>query len=528
MLLNRKISVIKPFKRMAENQQINENLRTALCNIAQEARNLLDNFDDRNCSVIERQLMQSTTTTLQPIQEGTRERNVTAVSTNANNITKNQSRNRHDSSGLSHPSISSILMNGPVNRSSTSNAIMHVPRGQRRSEDVPQALRRSFPTLASKSSSKSVKKTPAKKARKCNIVHKDVILLPTSTTCNVPTHQTRFQLENSGFVVHGCPIDKSWEESDLRNQVKEWFPILEENNIDVDFVKSCYGQIVTPKLAAGVKFTAARILSLSGQGSIYIRPREDIPNEDDAGSYSPGTSTVYSDNSDIDSSNLVSVNEEQGLPHDTPSSSLSTTKTATSHQENINKLQEMFPNVADDILGHALIVHGTVDKAALSLSANTNNPIVSVSDDEDEILQHATFLPTETTLNSILKILEGKLSNEKEKIRVEEEDLFNDAMCYYKDPNFDARKRIRVMYQGQPAVDTGGVTRQFFTNLLNIISDMFFEGNTYKSPIYNADVVASGMMKYIGTIIVHSVLQGGPGFTVFSPSVYQYLSTGDF
>ena len=57
---------------------------------------------------------------------------------------------------------------------------------------------------------------------------------------------------------------------------------------------------------------------------------------------------------------------------------------------------------------------------------------------------------------------------------------------------------------------------------------MFFEGTTYKSPIYNADVVASGMMKYIGTIIVHSVLQGGPGFTVFSPSVYQYLSTGDF
>ena len=306
MSLNRKVSVIKPAKKMAENQQINENLRTALCNIAQEARNLLDNFDDRNCSVIERQLMQLTTTTTQPIQEGDRERNVTAVSTNANNITQYQSRNRHDSSAAR---ISS-LMNGLSNRSSTSNASMHMPPAQRRSEDVPQPLRRPFPTLASKSSSKSVKKTPAKKARKCNIVHKDVILLPTSTTRNVPTHQTRCQLENSGFVIHGCPIDKSWEESDLRNQIKQRFPILEENNIDIDFVKPCYGQIVTPKLAAGVKFTAARILSLSGQGSIYICPREDIPNEYDAGSYSPGTSTVYSDSSDIDTSNLVSINEE--------------------------------------------------------------------------------------------------------------------------------------------------------------------------------------------------------------------------
>ena len=163
-------------------------------------------------------------------------------------------------------------------------------------------------------------------------MHKDLILLPTSTTRTVPTHQTRCQLENDGFVIHGCPIDKSWEESDLRNQIKEWFPILEENNIDIDFVKSCYGQIVTPKLTTGVKFTAARILSLSGQGSIYIRPKEDIPNEDDAGSYSPGTGTSYSDNTDIDPSNLVSINEEQDFPHNRPCSS------STSQQENINTL----------------------------------------------------------------------------------------------------------------------------------------------------------------------------------------------
>lgn len=56
---------------------------------------------------------------------------------------------------------------------------------------------------------------------------------------------------------------------------------------------------------------------------------------------------------------------------------------------------------------------------------------------------------------------------------------------------------------------------------------MFFHGSTYKSPVYNASVVASGMMKYIGTIIVHSILQDGPGFPVFSPSVYRYLATGD-
>jgi len=127
----------------------------------------------------------------------------------------------------------------------------------------------------------------------------------------------------------------------------------------------------------------------------------------------------------------------------------------------------------------------------------------------------------------VLKELQKGLSTQKEKLKVDEEDLFNDAMAYYKDPSFDPTKRLRVLYTGQPAVDTGGVTRHFFSQLLQVISQMFFQGTNYKSPIYNADIVASGMMKYIGTIIVHSILQGGPDFPVFSPSVYRYLATGD-
>ncbi|XP_022802437.1 uncharacterized protein LOC111339959 [Stylophora pistillata] len=39
-------------------------------------------------------------------------------------------------------------------------------------------------------------------------------------------------------------------------------------------------------------------------------------------------------------------------------------------------------------------------------------------------------------------------------------------------------------------------------------------------------MVVSGIMKLVSTIIVHSILQGGPGLLVFSPSVYHYLATG--
>ena len=111
---------------------------------------------------------------------------------------------------------------------------------------------------------------------------------------------------------------------------------------------------------------------------------------------------------------------------------------------------------------------------------------------------------------------------------MDEDDILNDALAYYKDSKFDARKKLHVVYKGQPAADAGGVTHQFYTQLLQEISQQFFQGDTFKTPIYNSNMVVSGIMKLVGTVITHSILQGGPGFPVFSPSVYHYLATGDF
>ena len=54
------------------------------------------------------------------------------------------------------------------------------------------------------------------------------------------------------------------------------------------------------------------------------------------------------------------------------------------------------------------------------------------------------------------------------------------TMAYYKDPNFDPKKKLRVIYNKQPAADTGGVTRQFFTQLLHLMFEVFSHGDYYK------------------------------------------------
>ena len=198
-----------------------------------------------------------------------------------------------------------------------------------------------------------------------------------------------------------------------------------------------------------------------------------------------------------------------------------------SEREKLMKLMEMFPSYSTEELQDALDIHVTVEMAALALSSNVANDI----SDCDRVLLQPTFLPKDhdvVTLHEIIEQMQRNFSSDKEKVKVDEDDILNDAFAYYKDSKFDARTRVRIVYKGQPAADTGGVTRQFYTQLLQEISQQFFYGDTFKTPIYNSNMVVSGIMKLVGTMITHSILQGGPGFPVFSPPVYHYLATGDF
>ena len=198
----------------------------------------------------------------------------------------------------------------------------------------------------------------------------------------------------------------------------------------------------------------------------------------------------------------------------------------------MNQLLEMFPNISRSLLETSLDLHGTVSRAALALSHDNAADDLDLSD--DDLDKPSFMMPSKDkdenvtpSLSSILENLKRNMDGEKEKIKVDEEDILNDAMAYYKHPDFDPKKPLRVIFNNQPAADIGGVSRQFYTQLLSLLSEEFFQGDTYKLPTYNSQVVASGVMKLIGTITVQSILQGGPSLKVFSPAIYHYLASGD-
>lgn len=98
------------------------------------------------------------------------------------------------------------------------------------------------------------------------------------------------------------------------------------------------------------------------------------------------------------------------------------------------------------------------------------------------------------------------MSEEKVKVIIEEEDILNDVLIYYKSFVFDVKKKLRIWFKGQLVVDIGGVIREFFIKLFQVICEMFFQGGKFKIFVYSVDIVVFGLMWYFGIMIVYSIL----------------------
>ena len=111
----------------------------------------------------------------------------------------------------------------------------------------------------------------------------------------------------------------------------------------------------------------------------------------------------------------------------------------------------------------------------------------------------------------------------------EDDDLVEEAIVHYKHPSFNPLSPIRISFMDQPAIDTGGVTRQFFTDVLRRIAhqgalQLFVGGSERLRLAYSPQVLP--VMKILGTLIGHSLLHEGPGFPYLAPFVYWYIATG--
>ncbi|CAB3983546.1 G2 M phase-specific E3 ubiquitin- ligase-like [Paramuricea clavata] len=88
---------------------------------------------------------------------------------------------------------------------------------------------------------------------------------------------------------------------------------------------------------------------------------------------------------------------------------------------------------------------------------------------------------------------------------------------------FDPETPLHITFIDKPAIDGGGLLRQFFTDLFSCIIEgkpmSLFLGECGRNcPTHSPQGVFLGMIEIVGKIIAHSLVQG---------SCYYYLATGD-
>lgn len=142
---------------------------------------------------------------------------------------------------------------------------------------------------------------------------------------------------------------------------------------------------------------------------------------------------------------------------------------------------------------------------------------------EEKIVGHSAEDLLRTIIPSATKV--------PQRISVSRDLLLTDSIRFFKKREFDFTSPVRVVFEGEPAVDGGGPRREYFTLLLQALISpsspiRLFEGrDSFILPMHNMDAIRAGMFKVAGRMITTSVINGGPGFPFLSPVLYKYLTS---
>ncbi|XP_044165556.1 uncharacterized protein LOC122949535 [Acropora millepora] len=248
------------------------------------------------------------------------------------------------------------------------------------------------------------------------------------------------------------------------------------------------------------------------------QPNHDAPGPSSSSSVTRADPDILAQSSSSSSQSHIDVPGQTCQPYD-------------DSQTMRNHLCVMFPGLKEDVIARVVSSTLTTEEAVDTVLKIQACTAMNESDEETEELLNEECLKS-NSIHDELEKLAKKLNGPRFKLRIDEDDILNDAIAYYKSPSFDPTRPLRIQFTGQPAVDTGGVKREFFTQLKEqfISGEHFsmFEGPTNRLLFkYNQQCLGAGIPKMLGTIVSHSLVHLCGGFPYLAASHYYYLATGD-
>ena len=153
-------------------------------------------------------------------------------------------------------------------------------------------LRSRFPTLTSNKTNTHAASSSRGMGRRGLAVHrggikdytiKDIVIVGANVEKTPLGREEKLKLEQKNRVISGFSIDKTWNHKILYSKVEEQLP-EDCKDIDFEFVKNCYGTLIKPRLANGVKIDGSILLkSIASTTTVYVRLfADDLDDLDDS------------------------------------------------------------------------------------------------------------------------------------------------------------------------------------------------------------------------------------------------------
>lgn len=207
----------------------------------------------------------------------------------------------------------------------------------------------------------------------------------------------------------------------------------------------------------------------------------------------------------------------------------------------VANLAAVFPGIPTQIVRNAVITYGSAERAVNSLlsyrSTEESSPRFEGTSSSSVDTQESKAENAKSgSLSQVLQRLRSKMSARgmREKIKIDPDDQVMDVFSYYKSPEFDQLIPIAMVVKGQPAIDTGGVLRQVFSEVfLSVVNkegglkNVFTGEDFRKVPVFTNELVVNRFFEVLGKMVAHSLIQCGTGFPYLAPAIYWYLATED-
>ena len=115
-------------------------------------------------------------------------------------------------------------------------------------------------------------------------------------------------------------------------------------------------------------------------------------------------------------------------------------------------------------------------------------------------------------------------------LQVRRKHIWKDSLHAFKQCRFTPRKRLKIEFIGESAIEEGWPRREYFhlgMQELHQNNALFQVALGKRIPSHNLQLLSNKEYRDVGRFFVMSILQGGPSPQFLSPTVAHYLLQGD-